>query len=173
MAPGTSVTLQVYHTHCHGVAATGRVVPSGKIVALDTVEPSDLLPAFVGEWDGTRLGEAAASASIFVFAATQPWPFDPRPWQVGEDSVLTLTASAAAQRWRDLRLWKANSGHTARSPVKPPIWEADWAPTPTRSRDSGLRSTANSAGSGPFLLPARRLLGGGLVTRATALTRLG
>jgi hypothetical protein len=47
---------------------------------------------------------------------------------VGNTPVLTLSASVAAQRWRDVRLWETQSSHTACLPVRPPIWEDYWDP---------------------------------------------
>jgi hypothetical protein len=121
--------LQVYSMQRRGVGTTGQVEATGDLVVPADTGAAVLGPAVVDVWDGPRSGRTLDPASrTFVFSAGHPWPFDPRPWMVGNTPVLTLSASVAAQRWRDVRLWETQSGHTACSPVRPPIWEDDWDP---------------------------------------------
>ncbi|MFY7873476.1 MAG: reverse transcriptase domain-containing protein [Limnohabitans sp.] len=129
VSPGTAMMLQVYQMHMRGVGATGRVEARGQLVAPTDIGGAILAPAIVDVWDGPRPGRTLDPASrTFVFAAGHLWPFDPRPWMVGSTPILTLSASIAAQRWRDIRLWETQPGHTACLPVRPPIWEDDWDP---------------------------------------------
>jgi hypothetical protein len=119
--------LQAYRMQRRGVGTTGQVEATGELEVPADMGGAILGPAIVDVWDGPRSGRTLDPASrTFVFSAGHPWPFDPRPWMVGNTSVLTLSASVAAQRWRDIRLWETQSGHTACLPVRPPIWEDDW-----------------------------------------------
>jgi hypothetical protein len=109
VSPGTAMMLQVYRTQRRGGGTTGQVEATG---GLAMVVPADmggaiLGPAVVDVWDGPRSGRTLDPASrTFVFSARHPGPFDPRPWMVGNTPVLTLSASIAAQRWRDMRIWE-------------------------------------------------------------------
>jgi hypothetical protein len=90
-----------------GVGTTGQVEATGELVVSADMEGAILGPAIVDVWDGPRSGRTKDPAwRTFVFSAGHPWPIDPRPWMVGNTPVLTLSASVAAQRWRDNRLWE-------------------------------------------------------------------
>jgi len=129
MAPGMGVMLQVYRLQGVGRAATGRLVATGDAVAPTDVRRGSLIPAIADVWEGGSAGLRADPAlPIFLFSGSQPWPFDPRAWMVGTSPVLRLSASVAAQRWRDVRLWEARSAHSAHLPLRPAIWEDDWGP---------------------------------------------
>ncbi len=56
-----------------------------------------------------------------VYAAGHLQPFYPRPWMVGSTPVLTLSASVAAQRWRDIQLWETDLGTLRTCPSGRPI----------------------------------------------------
>ena len=127
MAPGMGVMLQVYRLEGVGRAATGRLVATGDAMAPTDVRRDSLIPVIADVWEGGRAGHGADPAlPIFLFAGSHPWPFDARPWMVGTTPVLRLSASVAAQRWRDVRLWEARSAHSAHLPLRPVIWEDDW-----------------------------------------------
>jgi hypothetical protein len=143
------------------VGTTGQVEATGELVVPADMGAAVLGPAVVDVWDGPRSGRTLDPASrTFVFSAGHPWPFDPRPWMVANSPVLTLSASVAAQRWRDIRLWETHSGHTACSPVRPPIWEDDWDPAAAPStglraaEHRQLRQVGGRAAAGPA--PTRR-----------------
>jgi hypothetical protein len=131
VSPGTGMMLQVFQMQVLGRVASGRVTATGQVLTPAEVCRRSLVPAVVDVWDRGRPGPPLdLAARTFVFGAGHPWPFDPRPWMVGTTSVLSLTASIAAQRWRDIRLWETQPGHThtAFYPIRPPIWEDDWSP---------------------------------------------
>ena len=144
VSPGTGMMLQVYRQLVQGGRPTGRLTATGHFLAPAEARYASLLPAIVDTWDGTRGSRVDPASRTFVFAGGHSWPFDPRPWMVGTTPVLTLSASIAAQRWRDVRLWQldfrpAESRHSAHSPVRPGIWEDDWGPDAAPLQ--GLRSS--------------------------------
>jgi hypothetical protein len=97
--------LPVYRMQRRGVGTTGQVEATGELVVPADMGGAILGPAVVDVWDGPRSGRTLDPASgTFVFLAGHPWPLDPRPWIVGNNPVLTPSASVAAQRWRDVRL---------------------------------------------------------------------
>jgi hypothetical protein len=114
--------LQVYRMQRWGVGATRPGGRHRRACGPSRHGGAILGPAVVDVWDGARPGRPLDPASrTFVISAGHPWPFDPRPWMVGSTPVLTLSASVAAQRWRDIRLWETQLGHTTCLPVRPPI----------------------------------------------------
>jgi hypothetical protein len=133
VSPGTCMMLQVYRMLIQGGGASGRLTATGDFLPPAEVCHARLLPAIVDTWDGTRGGRVDPTLRTFVFAGGHTWPCDPRPWMVGTTPVLTLSASVAAQRWRDVRLWqvdsrRGDSRHFAHLPMRPTIWEDDWGP---------------------------------------------
>ena len=176
VSPGTATMLQVYQMRQRGTGASGQVVATGEFVAPPDGGGAILAPAIVDVWDGPRPGCTRGPASrTFVFAAQHPWPFDPRPWMVGSTPVLTLSASVAAQRWRDIRLWETQPGHTAGLPVRPPVWEDDWDPaaaplTGLRAAEQRQLAAARPA-AGPALTRKRRRGEGDAATPASPAPR--
>ncbi len=131
-----------------GLGPPGRWKPQASWWSPANMGGAILGPAVVDVWDGPRSGRTLDPASrTFVFSAGHPWPFDPRPQMVGNTPVLTLSASVAAQRWRDVRLWEAQSGHTACLPAGPsgrPFGRMTETLLPRRSQDFGRWSNVNS-----------------------------
>jgi len=120
VSPTTPNVWQVFVLRDPVASTCQQLVPSGAYVLPGGPHDQNLTPANVNQ-----LTAPCGNSHFCLLSGTHLDKFDPRPWGCGPLRVQQITVAFAAQRLRDLELWRKDPEHYANRPVRPATWEDD------------------------------------------------